>query len=174
MDPTPVINMGDQDADHPQEYEGDVSAPNNQTKLEFDPGAESRCGPGGAPAETNPCAFVDYVNLSQVTDQKIHYHARNHGGRCVITLLIYARNREKNREIGSNQDWVVGASFMVFVPVDAVDATVVGKMGSNDIFFTPKSPLSEEAAKRFSLIDSKTVDGVGTYYTFRLVNPFPD
>jgi hypothetical protein len=174
MDPPPGIQMGDQDADHPREYEGDVATSDTSIKLEWDPGSAYLCGPGDAPPQTNPCTFIDYVNLTQIGDQKIHYHARNHGGRCVVQLLIYQRLQVKVTEDLPQQSWVMGATFVVMVPADAVDATVIGKMGPNDVFFTPSSPLSGDDATRFALVDTKQVVGVGTYYSFRVVNPFPN
>ena len=174
MDPLPQFGMGDQTADNPREYEGDIVAPNDQTKIEFDPHNTYLCGLGGAPAGTNPCVFVDWVSLFQITDQKIHYHARNHGGRCGISLLIYWRGLVKTAHSGPEQKWRKGASFLVFVPANALDATVIGKMGEDDILFTPSKPLEGDDAKRFKLIQTKTVDGIGTYYTFIVVNPFPN
>jgi len=173
MDPLPAFQMGDQDASHPREYANDITSPNAQTKIEFDPANEYIVGLGDAPAETNPGAFIDYVTLSQISDQKIHYHARNHGGRCVVSLLIYKRAQIKISRDTNTSTWTMGGTFVVFVPQEAVDATVIGKMGNDDIFFTPSNPLSGDDAKRFKLVDTKVVDGVGTYYSFKVINPAP-
>jgi len=173
MDPLPTIGMGDQDADHPREYEGDVLSPNRTTKIEVDPTNNYICGPGDAPPQTNPCVFIDYVTFKQINDFKIHYHARNHGGRCVVSLLIYEREQIRVATNGPEQSWVMGRSFVVFVPSGAADATVIGKMGQNDIFFTPSAPLEGEDAKRFRLLDTKIVDGIGTYYDFMVLDPYP-
>jgi hypothetical protein len=173
LDPAPTFELGDQDADRPREYEGVVNSPGNTVKIEFGPGPVFHCSPGDAPAETNPCAYIDYVNLTQISDQKIHYHARNHGGRCVATLVIYKRDQVKVTQQTRQQSWIKGASFLVMVPEDVVDATVIGKMGPSDIFFTPSIPLTGDDARRFKLSQSKHIDGVGTYYSFIVVDPFP-
>ena len=169
MKPLPTVGMGDKDKDHPGEYEGNIADPNHKIDYENAYG----CGPGDAPPQTNPCAFVDYVNLTQIDDHTVHYHIRNHGGRGVISLHIFQHDPVKQTESGPDQPWILGASFVVMVPSDAVDSTVVGKMGANNIFFTPSSPLTGDDAKRFALIETKKIDGVGTYYNFRVVNPYP-
>lgn len=175
MDPLFKFSMGDQDTDHPGEYQGEVNAPNPGylTKIEFDPSGVFLCDPGDDPPQHNPCSFVDYVNLYQISDQQIHYHARNHGGRCEISLLIYWRGQVKVTTATPEQAWKKDVSFLVFVPTNAVDATVIGKMGDNDILFTPSVPLEGDDAKRFKLIQTKLIDGVGAYYTFIVVDPFP-
>jgi hypothetical protein len=171
MDPLPSINMGDQDADHPREYEGDINAPTDKTKIDFDPSNRYACVNGNP--QTNGCDFVDYVNLTQINDQKIHFHARNHGGRCAVQLLIRQRNEIRVTTQTAENSWVKGATFVVMVPADALDSTVVGNLGANQIFFTPTDPLAGQDAKRFQLLDKKVVDGVGTYFRFLLVDPFP-
>ncbi len=161
--------MYDRTADNPQTYSGSVAL--SGKKLSFDNADNSFiCTPG---PENNPCAFVDFVHLTQIDDSHIRYDAKNHGGRVFITLKIFVQDTVKLVDKSPEKKWIMGASFLVFVPYDAVDATVVGKMGENDIFFTPSKPLTGDDAVRFRLIESKDVTGVGVYYTFRVVNPFP-
>ncbi|WGS01622.1 hypothetical protein MTX26_12720 [Bradyrhizobium sp. ISRA443] len=169
MDPLPGFPMNDRTAEHPETYSGSVVAADK--KLSFDNADSSFiCSPG---PENNPCAFVDFVHLTQIDDHHVRYDAKNHGGRVFITLKIFQQQALKLVDKSDEKNWVMGASFLVFVPSDALDATVVGKMGANDIFFTPSKPLTGDDAVRFKLIDSKDIAGVGSYYTFRVVNPFP-
>jgi hypothetical protein len=169
MNPLPGFQMNDTTADHPQVYTGTVSQ--GDKKLSFDDANSSFICTAGP--ENNPCAFVDFVHLTQINDNNVRYDAKNHGGRVFITLKIYEQELVKLVEKSADTNWVMGASFLVFVPHDAIDSTVVGKMGQNDIFFTPSKPLTGDDAVRFKLIETKDIPGVGTYFTFRVVDPFP-
>jgi hypothetical protein len=170
--PATYIGMGDQSKNSPRDYQGEIDAPNSQTKLEFDTPVQYTCVAGVA--ASNGCAFIDFINLVQLSDQKITYTARKHGGRCGVTLRIYQRSLVNESVSGNDQPWIMGKSFLVFVPANAIDATVVGTLGGNAVFFTPSDPLTGDDAKRFAVDQpAKSIPGVGTYYSFRVVNPNP-
>src|ERR1700722_6053393 len=109
MNPPPGFQMNDTTADHPQTYGGTIGV-GSEFKISFDNPNSSFICTGGP--ENNPCAFVDFVLLTQLDDQHIRYDAKNHGGRVFITFKINQQKQEKVVEKTDNAYWVEGKIFL--------------------------------------------------------------